>query len=142
MPSKEAQFQVSDIPDLKGYVAIVTGGNSGIGYETTLQLAKRNARVYIAARSESRVKEAIHSMHQSNAEATDYDLHFLSVDLQSFKSVRAAAEDFMKRESRLDLLINNAGVSLSYHFSLSFFLLLFSNLRDSLEFAVSWLCNW
>lgn len=110
--SREDQFKTSDIPNLHGYVAIVTGGNSGIGYETSLQLASHNARVYIAARSETRVKEAIASMRHSDPKAADFDLRFLSMDLQSFKSVRAAAEDFMKRESRLDLLVNNAGVSL------------------------------
>ena len=108
---KEAQFRCSDVPDLRGYVVIVTGGNSGIGYKTTLQLASRHARIYIAARSEARVKEAIHSMRQSD-QAANYDLRFLSLDLQSFESVRTAAKDFMGRESRLDLLINNAGVSL------------------------------
>ncbi|KAG6991393.1 hypothetical protein G7Y79_00052g087330 [Physcia stellaris] len=106
---KEAQFQCSDVPDLRGYVVIVTGGNSGIGYETTLQLASRHARVYVAARSEARVKEAFHSMRQSD-QAANYDLRFLSLDLQSFESVRTAAKAFLETESRLDLLINNAGV--------------------------------
>lgn len=111
MPVTETQFRSSDMPDLQGYVVIVTGGNSGIGYETALQLARCHARVYLAARSEARVNEAIHSIRQS-PNGVDYDLHFLSLDLQSLKSVRAAAKEFLARESRLDLLINNAGVSL------------------------------
>ena len=106
---KEGQFQTSDIPDLHGYVTIVTGGNSGIGYETSLQLARRHARVYIAGRSEARINEAISKMRNSNERAADYDLHVLSMDLSSLSSVQAAAEDFKKREKRLDLLVNNAG---------------------------------
>ena len=74
--------------------------------------------VYLAARSESRVHDAISSIQESIPKA---DLHFLLLDLQSLKSVRAAAEDFKKRESRLDLLINNAVSDMSC-FSLFLFL--------------------
>ena len=109
---KEGHFQASEIPDLQGYVAIVTGGNSGVGYETSLQLARRNARVYIAGRSQFRVNEAISEMRKSSPKAGNLDLRFLALDLNSLNSVTAAAREFMNRESRLDLLINNAGVSL------------------------------
>lgn len=110
MPCKEDQFSEKDIPDLAGYVIIVTGGNSGIGYETTRQLALRNARVYITSRSEERVSKAIREMRESVG-GKSLDLHFLQVDLQDLRSVKAAAASFMQRESRLDIIINNAGVS-------------------------------
>ncbi|KAL0931527.1 retinol dehydrogenase [Colletotrichum truncatum] len=99
-------FTEKDIPDLTGYVAIVTGGNNGIGYETTKQLALRNARVYIASRSESRVNEAISKINSEVGKSLD--LHFLHMDLQDLKSVKAAAANFP--DQRLDILINNAGV--------------------------------
>ena len=83
-------------------------GNSGIGYETTLQLALHGARVYIAGRSPDRVRHAIEQMNASSANSLD--LHLLEMDLQDLGSVKQGAEVFMKQESRLDLLINNAGV--------------------------------
>ena len=76
------------------------------------QLACRHARVYVAARSQARVEQAIVNMRESAPKGISLDLHLLLVDLQSLHSVKAAADEFMKRESRLDLLINNAGVSL------------------------------
>ncbi|XP_044716989.1 short chain dehydrogenase domain-containing protein [Hirsutella rhossiliensis] len=66
-------------PNVNGYVAIVTGGNSGIGYKTALQLAKRGARVYIASRSRDRVDQAIAAMKTG---ADTLDVQFLSLDLQ------------------------------------------------------------
>jgi NAD(P)-dependent dehydrogenase (short-subunit alcohol dehydrogenase family) len=84
-------------------------GNSGIGFETAKQLALRNARVYIASRSHERVSDAIYQMNQSAGR--NLDLNFLQMDLQDLKSVHAAAASFMHRETRLDILINNAGVS-------------------------------
>ena len=83
-------------------------GNSGIGYETTLQLALHGARVYIAGRSPDRMKKAMEQMKASNGR--QLDLHMLEMDLQSLVSVKKGAEAFMKQESRLDILINNAGV--------------------------------
>lgn len=142
MHTKEPEFSENDIPDLSGYVAIVTGGklyhyeavgealslcrllivyavgNSGIGYETANQLALHNARVYIASRSQERVSQAIDQMSQA-AMGKTLDLHFLQIDLQDLRSVKAAAEHFMTLETRLDILINNAGVR-SIHSPYSF----------------------
>ncbi|KAL6412454.1 Short-chain dehydrogenase/reductase SDR [Ilyonectria robusta] len=109
MRCHEPKFTEKDIPDLTGYVAIVTGGNSGIGYETTNQLALHNARVYIASRSRDRVNQAIKRMSE-DANGQSLDLHFLQLDLMDLKSVKAAAEHFKTQEPRLDILINNAGV--------------------------------
>jgi NAD(P)-dependent dehydrogenase (short-subunit alcohol dehydrogenase family) len=101
-------FEVSEIPNLNGFVAIVTGGNSNIGYETTLQLARHGARVYIASRSAERVNEAIRKMQSTQP---SLDVHFLKFDLQDLESIKGTAADFLAREGRLDLLICNAGVS-------------------------------
>ena len=100
-------------PNLQGYIAIVTGGNSGIGFETALQLALHGARVYIAARSKSRIMNAIDQMKASTTRK-ELDLRTLDLDLGSLRSVDTAARTFMKAESRLDILINNAGVSYPY----------------------------
>lgn len=97
------------LPNLQGCVAIVTGGNSGIGYETALQLATHGARVYIAARSKSRIVDAIAQMKSSTQR--NLDLEALDLDLSSLRSVESAAKAFMRAEARLDILINNAGVS-------------------------------
>jgi NADP-dependent 3-hydroxy acid dehydrogenase YdfG len=84
-------------------------GNSGIGYQTSLQLALRHARVYIAGRSEERVNKAIEEM-QRTAGTIQLDLRFLQLNLQNLKAVKAAAVAFKEKEERLDILINNAGV--------------------------------
>lgn len=102
------QFTEKDLPDLSGYVAIVTGGNSGIGYETSKQLALKNARVYISSRSQERVDQAIQKMRSETGRKLD--LYFLQLDLTDLRSVTSAAEIFTRSESRLDLLFNNAGV--------------------------------
>jgi NAD(P)-dependent dehydrogenase (short-subunit alcohol dehydrogenase family) len=94
---------------LFGFMTDLEQGHSGIGRETTNQLALHNARVYIAGRSEERVLEAIKQM--LDAAGRPLDLHFLHLDLQDLKTVKAAAKRFMEQETRLDILINNAGVS-------------------------------
>ncbi|KAF3935453.1 hypothetical protein ABW20_dc0108009 [Dactylellina cionopaga] len=103
-----SKFTEKEIQDLTGYVIIVTGGNSGIGFETAKQLALRNARVYVASRSEERVQKAIEEMCQLANKRLD--LHFLQIDLLDLKSVKAAAAKFSAQEERLDILINNAGI--------------------------------
>lgn len=87
-------------------------GNSGVGYETTKQLALRNARVYIAGRSEERISEAIAKMKEET-QMPSLNVSYLLMDLQDLKSVRSAALRFMELEPRLDILINNAGVSVT-----------------------------
>ncbi|KAF7290301.1 NAD-binding protein [Mycena chlorophos] len=99
-------FSVDDIPDLSGQVAIVTGGNSGIGWETAKALLAHNAKVYVAARSKDRVTEANKTLEA----ATGKRAQFLQLDLADLASVKASAEDFLQRETRLDMLFNNGGV--------------------------------
>jgi short-subunit dehydrogenase len=84
-------------------------GHTGIGYETTYQLAIKGARVYIGGRSQDRVKQAIEKMNE--ASGITLDLHFLKIDLENLKTLKEAVQEFSQREACLDLLINNAGVS-------------------------------
>lgn len=89
-----------------GKVVIVTGGNSGLGWETARDLAERGARVIIACRNVKRATEArdlIVILTGNN------DVHFQQLNLQSFRSIRKFAEHIISTEKRLDVLINNAG---------------------------------
>ncbi|EIM89867.1 NAD-P-binding protein [Stereum hirsutum FP-91666 SS1] len=98
-----------DIPDLTGKVALVTGANSGIGFETALQLAKRGAKVYLGCRSESRAKDAIARMCKA-APGLDLEdrLVWLPLDLSVMKLAKKAGEELLSKETRLDILVNNA----------------------------------
>lgn len=92
---------------LNGKTVIVTGANAGIGKETAKELARRKARVILACRNLEKGKEAA----QEILEETQQPVVVKHLDLASLKSVRHFAEDILKTESRLDVLINNAGMS-------------------------------
>ena len=79
----------------------------GIGRETALQLSLRGAKIYIACRDLNKANQAIDDIKKANPEA---NITALALDLSSFKSVREFAEELKKRESLIDILINNAGV--------------------------------
>ena len=100
-------WTVANIPSLKGKTAIVTGANTGVGYEIALNLAKKNATVILACRSQQRGNEALQKILSEQSKAT-IEVHHL--DLSSLASVHAFAEDFNKEHDHLDLLVNNAGV--------------------------------
>ena len=97
----------SDMPDLSGKVALVTGANSGLGLETSRALAAKGAHVVLACRGETK---ALAAMKAIRGKLPDAKLEFLSLDLSDLDSVRAAAGEFATRHERLDLLINNAGL--------------------------------
>ncbi|KAJ6574425.1 NAD-P-binding protein [Mycena capillaripes] len=97
------------MPDLSGKIILVTGGNTGIGYETVKQLLLKNAKVYLAARSLEKAAAAIKRLE----EETGKRAIFLQLDLADLPSVRESAETFLSQESRLDILFNNGGVMIS-----------------------------
>lgn len=97
----------NDIPDQQGKLIIVTGGNSGIGYEAALALAGRNAHVILAVRGVDKGEEAAHQIRQRYPKAL---VTVMALDLSDLKSVRAFAESYLASNDRLDILINNAGV--------------------------------
>jgi NAD(P)-dependent dehydrogenase (short-subunit alcohol dehydrogenase family) len=86
---------------------IVTGSNTGIGYETALDLYKKGAKVYIACRNQEKALNAIEKM---KADGGTGELIYEELDLASLLSVKSFADNIIKAESRLDLLINNAGI--------------------------------
>ncbi|GAC94021.1 short-chain dehydrogenase [Pseudozyma hubeiensis SY62] len=100
-------FSVNDIPDLKGKVALVTGGNAGVGFETVKQLARKNAKVILAARSPIKAKKAIQTIKDDYPNA---DVDFQLLDLSDLTSVHKAAKEVLDSCDRLDILVNNAGV--------------------------------
>lgn len=100
-------WSVEDIPDQRGRVAIVTGANSGIGYHCSVELARHGARVVLACRDEGRGRDAVERLVQDVPDAT-VDLSLL--DLSDLESVARFADEFLERNERLGLLVNNAGV--------------------------------
>ena len=89
-----APFSEADIPDLSGRIAIVTGGNSGIGKQTVKVLLANGAKGYLAARSEEKARQAIDEIHAADPATKKGTVEFLKLDLSEAKKAKAAAEDF------------------------------------------------
>jgi NAD(P)-dependent dehydrogenase (short-subunit alcohol dehydrogenase family) len=96
------------MPDLTDRRAVVTGANSGIGFEATVELARRGAHVVMACRSRSRAEEARAALKERVDGAPTVDI--MELDLADLSSVAAFAEAYADRFDTLDLLINNAGI--------------------------------
>lgn len=96
-----------DIPDQSGKVAIVTGGNTGIGKVTCKVLVAKGAKVYMGARNQEKAEEAINDIKKETGKEAIY---WLPLDLADLASVREAAENFKRQEKELHILINNAAV--------------------------------
>ncbi|KAG8900540.1 hypothetical protein FRC01_010100 [Tulasnella sp. 417] len=93
-----------DIPDLTGKVVIVTGGNGGVGRETVKHLLSKNAKVYMASRSQDLAEQAIRELK----EETGKEAIFLELDLSGLDKVTRAANEFKSKESELHILFNSA----------------------------------
>jgi NAD(P)-dependent dehydrogenase (short-subunit alcohol dehydrogenase family) len=90
-------------------VYIVTGANTGVGKEVAQILYAKNARVYVAARSEEKAADAIKAIKETHPDSAG-ELHFLRLDLADLTTIKASADEFLQRESKLHVLFNNAGV--------------------------------
>ena len=99
-------FTDRDVPDQTGRTFLVTGANTGIGFETARVLARQGGRVLLACRSEQRAAAAIEKIL---GESPGADVEFVRLDQADLASVRAAAER-AAAEPRLDVLANNAGI--------------------------------
>ena len=95
---------------LTGKTVIVTGANTGIGLETTLDLAGRGARVILACRSEERGERAAVQVRRKTG---NQNIHYVHLDLASMQSIRTFAKRILEEEPHIDILVNNAGVLLS-----------------------------
>jgi hypothetical protein len=100
-------WTANDIPDLSGKTMIVTGGNSGIGYEAAQELARKGAQVVLACRSLDKAREAALRIKGIYPNAA---VDLMALDLTSLTSVRAFAPAFLEKYPELHVLCNNAGV--------------------------------
>ncbi len=101
------QWTADDMPALKGRTIVVTGGNSGIGYEAALQLARKGAHVVLACRDQRKAETAAAAIRSAQPSAT---VEVQPLDVASLASVRAFAAAFAAAHTQLHVLCNNAGV--------------------------------
>lgn len=102
-----AKWTTTDIPDQTGRVAVITGANTGLGYETAAALGAKGAHVVLAVRNLDKGKDAAALIHKRNPAA---EVNLQELDLTSLDSIRAAAEQLRSDHDRIDMLVNNAGV--------------------------------
>src|SRR6202035_5879949 len=102
-----SKWTTADIPDQSGRTAVVTGANTGLGYETAAALAAKGTHVVLAVRNLDKGKEAARRVEQATPGAS---VAVQALDLSSLESVRAAADELRSRHDTIDLLINSAGV--------------------------------
>jgi NAD(P)-dependent dehydrogenase (short-subunit alcohol dehydrogenase family) len=106
----EESWTVDDIPDLTGKVIIVTGANSGLGFEAAREFARKGAQTILACRNIERAQRAL---GQIQAEIPNATAEIMEIDLASLASVRQFAEAFRSKYDRLDVLLNNAGIMMA-----------------------------
>jgi NAD(P)-dependent dehydrogenase (short-subunit alcohol dehydrogenase family) len=101
------KWTVEDMPDMTGETVVVTGANSGLGFEAAKGFARKNAEVVMACRNTERAQDAKEDIE---TEVEDARLEVIQLDLASLESVDEFVEEFKQEHSRLDVLCNNAGV--------------------------------
>jgi NAD(P)-dependent dehydrogenase (short-subunit alcohol dehydrogenase family) len=97
----------ADVPDQSGRIAVITGANSGLGYDTAAVLADKGAHVVLAVRNLDKGAEAVDRIKAASPNAV---VALQQLDLSSLDSIRTAADELRAAHPRIDLLINNAGV--------------------------------
>lgn len=100
-------WTTADMPDLSGKVIIVTGANSGIGFEAAKEFARKGAQTILACRSVDKGQAALAEIQ---AEVPNASVDVMALDLARLASVEAFAAAFQAKYSRLDVLVNNAGI--------------------------------
>ncbi|THW92626.1 NAD(P)-binding protein [Aureobasidium pullulans] len=98
------------VGNLKGKIVLVTGANSGIGTETARAIHATGATLFITARDSVKAQQAIEYIKNAPGYKSDAPIHALEMRLDSFASIRAAADAFLAKSDKLNLLICNAGV--------------------------------
>jgi len=105
--TKAEEVGVMFASECAGKTVLITGSNSGLGFEATRVLALHGAKVILACRNRKLGEAALAKLKESQSNA---DVHFLQLDLGDLKSVKKSVEEFNSRFDRLHILINNAGV--------------------------------
>jgi retinol dehydrogenase 12 len=100
------------VSDMRGKTVVVTGGNSGIGFETAKALGAMGARVLITARNAARGQAAVQALGTA-VEGGGGAAELVVFDLADLSSVRSGAAEILERCPRLDVLVNNAGLILT-----------------------------
>jgi NAD(P)-dependent dehydrogenase (short-subunit alcohol dehydrogenase family) len=103
-------WTTTDIPDQTGRTAVVTGANTGLGYETAKALADKGAHVVLAVRNTDKGNEAAARIGDQSPGAS---VAVAELDLTSLDSIRRAADELRTKHDTIDLLINNAGVMMT-----------------------------
>lgn len=104
------KWTLDDMPSQQGKIVIITGGNSGLGLESAKAFAMKGAEIIIACRS---VKKGIEAKTEILKDIPAAKVEVMTLDLMKLASVRSFAEEFRKKYSRLDILMNNAGIMTS-----------------------------
>lgn len=100
-------WTVENISDQRGKVAIITGANSGIGFEAARALAQKGAQVVMACRDEKRGNDAAETIRREEVAG---EVEMMILDLGDLASVRRFVENFAQRHAQVDILLNNAGI--------------------------------
>lgn len=102
-----SKWTTQDIPDLTGKVVVITGANSGIGFHTAVEVARKGAQTILACRNPEKAQAALGELL---ADVPNAQAEIMQLDLASQASVHQFATAFKAKYDRLDLLINNAGI--------------------------------
>ena len=104
---KPTNWTLENIPDLSGKTILVTGGNSGLGFEAVKAFAGKGAHVILACRSVIKGNDAVLKIKETHPKA---DIVVKELDLSNLKSISNFAATFTKENKQLDVLLNNAGI--------------------------------
>lgn len=104
------KWTIDNIPELGGKVIVVTGGNSGLGYESVKAFAAKGAEVILACRSMEKGEAAKAEIMKGNPAGS---IKVMTLDLMELNSIQTFASEFKQQYHRLDVLLNNAGIMMS-----------------------------
>lgn len=100
-------WTINDMPDQSGRIAVITGANSGLGFDASRELARKGAKVVMTVRNMEKGQAAVARI---TAELPGADIELLELDLSSLDSVRASATRMREEQHHIDILLNNAGL--------------------------------